>query len=271
MTENSDNPFIGMIMVLGHDNVRSKIKRFLSCIINKGTIISTLIIITLIALYLIISYNNDYLKSISLIIIPPLLTLLLIIFRESYISKDSQRKYIYSFHKEVFRNFKSVLINLSKVNNELEVIKGNQINYKPLHNIQLNMYNLLEQVSPEQLTNIKNIEEYIYHSNEVNEIIKSRDIAIMSQNINILESCKICDKDMKKSLGKLILAMQNILESTLRSVVLDQNEIKELNDTKNYNKFLEIHRLKKESITIDFFKKNYIENNSKVIILILNS
>ena len=270
---------IVVLKCLVHSNLKKKIKRSL---LNKNIIMSIMILILFTA---IINYYYNYLVPISSLIIIPLFTLLLLIIwdiiKESYKSKNRLEEILFAFNGELIRNFENLLKNRSQLNRSLVYLKKGrneeekEMNAAPLYKIQLDVYDTLRQIFPEQLMDMGyfKIEEYVGLSHEINEFKRAKELSGMHRHLefkNYISAIENIDNQIIENIGELLEIIRSIfLKSKVQLLELDINGIKELTEEENYFKFLKLHKLTKNSIPIETFVYLHEKEPSKLFIAII--
>lgn len=285
MTEESKEN-LGMKIIHNHDTLSKQIKRRLR---NKRIILSIISIMVLIAFYSLVGYYKFYLLSnIYLIIIlitslisVPLLTVFIITIKESFESENRKEELGYAFIDELFRNFTNLTMNGATIHYELSLLKENRILYSQLYKIQLDMYNLLKQIFPEQITNIgySNLENYIGSSHAINKLISDRDYIGIHRHLDDKSFIEILENIDKLLLENIEIQFNNIFsllltkskfESKVKLLEADHDKIKWLTEKKNYLEFLRFYGVDGNSVSIEEFKEIYEQNITKLLVVILD-
>ena len=226
-----------------------------------------------------IIYYYNYLIPISSLIIIPLFTLLLLviwdIIKESYKSKNNLEEILFAFNSELVRNFENLLKNRSQLNRSLLYLKKEKkMNAAPLYKIQLDIYDTLRQVFPEQLIYMGyfEIEEYVGLSNEINEFKRTRELSGIHRHVefkNYISAIENIDNQIIGSIDELLKIIHSILlKSSVKLLELNINDIKELTEEKNYSKFLKLHGLRKSNIPMEAFEHLHKRKPFKLFIAI---
>lgn len=247
----------------------NKFKYFL----NRQTVITLISIIVLILIYFIIYRYYMRFISISTLIITPLLTLLFLIIRENYIFQNRQETILFGFSNELIRNYENLLNSRSKINHSLSYKNVNEINYAPLHKVQLEMYNLLKQLFPEKLIYIGHfkLEIYVGRSLEINELIRTRELVATHRHVNLenyIKSVEIIDNQLMENINDMIEFIPTI-DSKVKFIELKSEDLHNFTKKEYYMSFLKSHKISEKLLPIKIFEYITEKNPLELHIIIL--
>ncbi len=248
-----------------------RIKHFFS---NITILINIILFVSIVGVnYRIYILNPDFIQ-ISALISAPFLTLILLIIRNSHNTTNKKDKLLLAFSNELQRNWVNLKDNYETLNYELELIENNQISINPLFKVQFDVYNLMAQMFPDELLglDLAKVEKYIRKSNEINELLRLRDIISQNKYVNYMNALKNHDEMIITRIKDDLTIIIQLLEGNGRIIKIDGiEEIKNLMNREYLTTFLKSNKLRKDILSEKSFESLYKRKISTLYILIIKS
>jgi hypothetical protein len=261
---------IGVIRVNDIEENKSRIKYILA---DSGIILSIISIIIIITFCFLINYYYSSYKLIITVLLIPIASLVAFIIK-SYTSQTRKYKVLFEFIEEIHVNYANMQTNKGKVNSELDAIKRGAISLLHIDKPQLDSYNLLKQLYPEEIVSMdySGIRSYIHNSNQIDEFIKNRIYLSMNRHLSkngYLNAMELNDKMLLEHIEHLCVDIKSLAKSKIRSIELNRKQVKKLINKENYSNFLKLHKLNKNFVPIEALKQFYDNEVVNVIIVVL--
>lgn len=196
--------------------------------------------------YIIVTIDFTYLSGLAGLLSASSLTLILLILRENYNSRNKERTYFQAFMNELESNMMVMYSNLNKIKLEKGRFDGNHLNIwdiEPYYHVQFDIWNSLKQnMSLNFLKiDIRNFDAFIFNSHIFNEMIEARDNALKNPLIkvkptddapldiftNVFLIKKMYNEMLLEQCEKVIQYLENVLESRGKLIKLDFNSHKQ--------------------------------------------
>ncbi|MGB9978036.1 hypothetical protein [Methanobacterium sp.] len=272
MTEElrEDLPKEDLLMIFDKDSNRTIFQKILVLLFNKTIFNSIILFIIVITAYYGIYSYYDYLNPIAALIAGSILTILLIIMRESYNSIKNKNNISLAFNNELMRNWNILRMNFRTLKQELNIVTEEQFIISIVYSIQLDICKLLVLNFPKKAINIDlmNINDYINDSNEINELIRNRENIRQHGFINAKQyhsALKVYDDQIITKTKGILEHILRLLELNGRLMKLDSTDIKYLMNKDNLEEFSKLNRLNKSRIENDI--KSAHERNIQTLII----
>ncbi|MGF7117871.1 hypothetical protein [Methanobacterium oryzae] len=257
-------------------NAKDKYSKFrkLSHLISVKIVLAILAILILMYLFALVTFDSNLIlyKEYNVLIIAPISFLLIVIY-ESIKSNYIELGLINALNNEVYRNFTTAKNNTDRLLINLEYLPNNQNIFAPLVKFQLNTYNIIKQVIPHRIyENGLVLENYAGIANQANDLIKY--IEEIGQNTHINDNTYIStlyerNKDILGSTTMLLNLINSYFEKKGKILELDSKEIEKLTNKENYDEFIKLNNIDKNSFSINEFQDAHNRNVMNVFILVL--